>query len=50
VTSGGRRRYLELGFTEHAAKPLQIGELMDAIGRAMAADARAAQSIGSQAA
>jgi two-component system, sensor histidine kinase len=36
VTSGGRDRYLELGFTEHAAKPIQIQELMEAIGRAMA--------------
>ena len=24
VTSGGRRRYLELGFTEHSPKPIQI--------------------------
>ncbi|MDB5418839.1 MAG: sensor histidine kinase/response regulator, partial [Phenylobacterium sp.] len=37
VTSGGRERYLTLGFTEHAAKPIQIQELMEAIGRAMAA-------------
>jgi signal transduction histidine kinase/ActR/RegA family two-component response regulator len=44
VTSGGRRRYLELGFTEHAAKPIQIAELMAAIGRAMAADPKAARA------
>ncbi len=44
VTSGGRRRYLELGFTEHASKPIQIAELMEAIGRAMAADPKAAQA------
>jgi signal transduction histidine kinase/CheY-like chemotaxis protein len=44
VTSGGRRRYLELGFTEHASKPIQIAELMQAIGRAMAADTRAVQA------
>jgi CheY-like chemotaxis protein len=37
VTSGGRQRYLDLGFTEHSSKPIQIGELMDAITRAMAA-------------
>ena len=37
VTSGGRQRYLELGFTEHSSKPIQIQELMDSIGRAMAA-------------
>ena len=24
VTSGGRQRYLELGFTEHSPKPIQI--------------------------
>ncbi|MGZ6040308.1 MAG: ATP-binding protein, partial [Phenylobacterium sp.] len=44
VTSGGRRRYLELGFTEHAAKPIQIAELMAAIGRAMAADPKAVRA------
>ncbi|WP_372783781.1 ATP-binding protein [Phenylobacterium sp.] len=37
VTSGGRKRYLELGFTEHSSKPIQIHELMEAIERAMAA-------------
>ncbi|THD64617.1 ATP-binding protein [Phenylobacterium sp.] len=37
VTSGGRQRYLELGFTEHCPKPIQIQELVDAIGRAMSA-------------
>jgi len=37
VTSGGRDRYLALGFTEHTPKPIQIQELMEAIGRAMAA-------------
>jgi CheY-like chemotaxis protein len=36
VTSGGRGRYLELGFDEHTAKPVQIAELMDAIARAAA--------------
>ncbi|CAN5424198.1 hypothetical protein BH10PSE5_BH10PSE5_17990 [soil metagenome] len=36
VTSGGRAHYLELGFTEHAAKPIQIPVLMSAISRAMA--------------
>jgi len=35
VTSGGRRRYLDLGFTEHSPKPIQIQELMESIGRAM---------------
>jgi signal transduction histidine kinase/CheY-like chemotaxis protein len=40
VTSGGRQRYLDLGFTEHSPKPIQIGELMDATTRAMAADVR----------
>ncbi|MDO8800403.1 ATP-binding protein [Phenylobacterium sp.] len=36
VTSGGRAHYLELGFTEHTAKPIQIPALMSAISRAMA--------------
>jgi signal transduction histidine kinase/CheY-like chemotaxis protein len=38
VTSGGRKRYLELGFTEHSSKPIQIQDLMASIERAMAAD------------
>jgi CheY-like chemotaxis protein len=37
VTSGGRKRYLELGFTEHSSKPIQIQDLMASIERAMAA-------------
>jgi CheY-like chemotaxis protein len=37
VTSGGRRRYLGLGFTEHSSKPIQIQDLMDSMARAMAA-------------
>jgi len=37
VTSGGRRRYLELGFTEHSPKPIQIQDLMESISRAVAA-------------
>ena len=37
VTSGGRQRYLQLGFTEHSAKPIQIQDLMEAIARALAA-------------
>jgi len=37
VTSGGRERYLGLGFTEHASKPIQIQEVMETIGRALAA-------------
>jgi len=44
VTSGGRGRYLELGFTEHASKPIQIADLMQAISRAMAADSKAVQA------
>jgi CheY-like chemotaxis protein len=36
VTSGGRRRYLDLGFTEHRSKPIQIPDLMESITRAMA--------------
>jgi signal transduction histidine kinase/ActR/RegA family two-component response regulator len=44
VTSGGRRRYLDLGFTEHSTKPIQIQDLMDSIGRAMAAPLRKRQA------
>ncbi|MDB5464121.1 MAG: sensor histidine kinase/response regulator [Phenylobacterium sp.] len=41
VTSGGRKRYLELGFTEHSPKPIQIQALMEAIARALAPSAAA---------
>jgi CheY-like chemotaxis protein len=44
VTSGGRERYLELGFTEHSSKPIQIQELMEAVARAMAAPAAKRQA------
>ena len=44
VTSGGRERYLELGFTEHSSKPIQIQDLMEAVARAMAAPARKRQA------
>ena len=47
VTSGGRTRYLELGFTEHAAKPIQIQDLIQAMARAMAADVGGALKIAS---
>lgn len=39
VTSGGRDRYLGLGFTEHASKPIQIVELTEAMARALVAGA-----------
>jgi signal transduction histidine kinase/ActR/RegA family two-component response regulator len=42
VTSGGRARYLELGFTEHASKPIQVKTLTDAMARALAAPPPAA--------
>ncbi len=45
VTSGGRHRYLELGFTEHSPKPIQIGDLTEAIARAMAAAPQNRQAI-----
>jgi signal transduction histidine kinase/ActR/RegA family two-component response regulator len=35
VTSGGRARYVDLGFSDHASKPVQIGELVQVIGRVM---------------
>ena len=41
VTSGGRKRYLSVGFTEHTPKPIQIPDLIAAMGRAMDADPRA---------
>jgi len=37
VTSGGRQSYLDQGFTEHAAKPIQLQDLLGAIMRAMSA-------------
>ena len=42
VTSGGRQRYLELGFSEHSAKPIQLPDLLGAMSRAMAAPPPAA--------
>ena len=45
VTSGGRQRYLDLGFREHAAKPIQLPELLGAIGRAMAEPETAAARV-----
>jgi signal transduction histidine kinase/ActR/RegA family two-component response regulator len=45
VTSGGRRRYLDLGFTEHSPKPIQIHELMESIARAMAAGPEARTAV-----
>ncbi len=35
VTSGGRARYLGLGFDDHASKPIQLAELVEAITRAI---------------
>ncbi|MEO8115821.1 MAG: ATP-binding protein [Phenylobacterium sp.] len=37
VTSGGRQHYLELGFTGHSSKPIQIQDLMETIVRAVSA-------------
>jgi len=37
VVSGGRERYLGLGFTEHASKPIQIPDLLAAMERALLA-------------
>lgn len=45
VTSGGRQHYLDLGFTEHAAKPIQLEGLLEAVARALVADRPA--SLGS---
>ena len=43
VTSGGRQRYLEQGFTEHSTKPIQLPDLLRAIDRAMTAPPAAAK-------
>jgi two-component system, sensor histidine kinase len=45
VTSGGRQRYLDLGFTEHSPKPIQIGDLMESVSRAMAAAPAAGDAV-----
>jgi len=44
VTSGGRQRYLDLGFTDHSAKPIQLQALLEAIGRAVSAPRRAEEA------
>ncbi|MDZ4373013.1 MAG: ATP-binding protein [Phenylobacterium sp.] len=41
VTSGGRQRYLDEGFTEHAAKPIQLQDLLESILRAVSEPADA---------
>jgi signal transduction histidine kinase/CheY-like chemotaxis protein len=46
VTSGGRQRYLDLGFTDHSSKPIQLQDLLDAIGRALSAPGDAAAYSG----
>jgi signal transduction histidine kinase/CheY-like chemotaxis protein len=38
VTSGGRQRYLDQGFTDHSSKPIELTDLLDAIGRAVSAE------------
>lgn len=42
VASGGRQRYLDQGFTDHCAKPIELADLLEAIGRATSASAAAA--------
>ena len=44
VTSGGRQRYLEQGFTDHAAKPIQLEDVLDAMARALDAPPPAIQA------
>ena len=39
VTSGGRQHYLDQGFTDHAAKPIQLTDLLEAMARALDATA-----------
>jgi signal transduction histidine kinase/CheY-like chemotaxis protein len=50
VVSGGRDKYLALGFTDHASKPIQIAELMAAVSRAVADDRPRASTSGRNAA
>src|SRR5690606_19787569 len=45
VTSGGRQRYLELGFADHASKPIQVHDLLGAISRAAAAPGGGASRV-----
>jgi CheY-like chemotaxis protein len=45
VTSGGRRRYLELGFTDHSSKPIQIPDLMESMTRALAATPQPSEAV-----
>ena len=44
VTSGGRQRYLDQGFTEHSSKPIQLTELLEAIARAVGGASRSVQA------
>jgi signal transduction histidine kinase/CheY-like chemotaxis protein len=44
VTSGGRNRYLELGFDEHCTKPIQVEDLISAMDRALAKGPRERRS------
>jgi CheY-like chemotaxis protein len=48
VVSGGREKYLRLGFTDHAVKPIQIPDLVSAMNRAIAAPARASAAMASR--
>ncbi|WP_374469753.1 ATP-binding protein [Phenylobacterium sp.] len=46
VTSGGRQRYIDLGFTDHASKPIQVEELFEVVVRALSAGSgEAAESV-----
>lgn len=45
VTSGGRQRYLDQGFDEHASKPIQLEELLDAMARALDPPSEAAAQV-----
>jgi signal transduction histidine kinase/CheY-like chemotaxis protein len=45
VTSGGRQHYLQLGFTEHETKPIQVENLLSAVARAMATASRPAGGL-----
>jgi signal transduction histidine kinase/CheY-like chemotaxis protein len=48
--TGGRRRYLDLGFTGYATKPVQAAQLLAEIGAAMAGPVETLGDVGDQAA
>ena len=50
VVSGGRGKYLALGFSDHASKPIQIADLTAAVTRAVGGAPSSGPSLGRDAA